>query len=101
MKQYPWKFKLSRNGIEWYQTESTLGTNKYFHYFNIYRFTKQDRQNMINYDGDDKWFRSIFGTRNIGLIKFWYDCPHAVLNLYFVTICWSTPWTTIPEDYWK
>ena len=32
MKQYPYKFKLRWNGIEWGQSEVTLGSGTYFYY---------------------------------------------------------------------
>jgi hypothetical protein len=100
MKQYPLKFELSRNGIEWYQTEKTLGSDRYFHYFKIFKFTEEDRKNLKEF-GDDKHFKIIFGNSVFGLMKFWHDCPHVVLNLYFITICWSTQWTRLPKNYWR
>jgi hypothetical protein len=33
-----------------------------------------------------------------GLNTFWYDHPHAQLNLYFFGFGWSTPWTKIRKE---
>jgi len=33
-----------------------------------------------------------------GLNKFWYDHPHAQLNLGFFGFGWSTPYTTMDKD---
>jgi hypothetical protein len=97
MKQYPWKFKLRSNGIEWYQTEKTLGSDHYFYYFKVDWMNKENRD--ANRESvKDKWIKIIFGTPTIGLHKFWYDCPHAQLNLYWIVFYWSTQWTTIPKD---
>lgn len=38
------------------------------------------------------------GMPTVGLVKFWYDYPHAQLNLYFFGFGWSTPYTTMPEE---
>lgn len=97
MKQYPWKFKFVKWGIEWYQTEKTIGTDHYFYYFYIHTMNKKMR---------DAWRKKpygqrIFGSDLFGLHKHWYDCPHAQLNLYFIVLSWSTHWTTIPKNYWK
>lgn len=100
MKQYPWKFKLCRDGIEWYQTEKTLGSNDYFYYFKFARMDKETREATQTFKGDT-WYRRVFGCQTIGLHKFWHDCPHAQLNLHYITIYWSTQWTTIPKNYWK
>lgn len=100
MKQYPWKFKLCRNGIEWYQTEKTLGTNHYFYYFKIWWMGADTRAAWKEEDGDG-WLRKVFGWKTVGLHKFWYDCPHAQLNLHWIVIGWSTQRTNMPKDYWK
>lgn len=100
MKQYPWKFKLCREGIEWGQSEKTLGTNRYFYYFKIGLMDKEMRGAYSEFD-NDTYIRKIWGLQTIGLHKFWYDCPHAQLNLYYFVIYWSTPWTNMPKDYWK
>lgn len=104
-KQYPWKFKIDFKNcmIEWYQTEKTLGTDNYFCYFTVSWMSKKARDawrkdKLFN---DGTWMKKIFGSGLVGLHKFWYDCPHAQLNLYFICIAWSTQWTTVPEDYWK
>lgn len=99
MKQYPYKFKLCYDGIEWYQTEATLGSDDYFYYFKFALMSKQTREahRKIKASG---YFKKIFGTPCVGLLKFWYDCPHAQLNLYYITIYWSTQWTKMPKDYW-
>jgi hypothetical protein len=31
--------------------------------------------------------------KRIGISRFWYDQPHAQLNLWFFGFAWSTPWT--------
>lgn len=99
MKQYPWKFKIVREGIEFYQTESTLGTDHYFYYFKVGLIDKEMRKALR--DGSDQgWFRTQLGWPTFGLHKFWYDCPHAQLNLYWIVFYWSTPWTNMPKDYW-
>lgn len=95
--QYPWKFRLVRWGIEWYQTEATLGTDHYFNYFYVHRMNKKMR---------DAWRKRPYGQRVLGtdlfgLHKYWYDCPHAQLNMYFIVLSWSTQWTTMPKDYWN
>lgn len=38
MKQYPWKFKLKWDGIEWWQSEVTLDTDTYFYYVYWWNF---------------------------------------------------------------
>jgi hypothetical protein len=90
MKQYPWKFKLSWDGIQWYQTEATLGTDKYFYYFHWCRMDEETR---------DLWRKEPDGVGTIGLHRFWYEQPHAQLNLYYINFYWSTPWTKPPEEY--
>ena len=100
MKQYPWNFKLCYDGIEWYQTEKTLGSDDYFYYFKFALMNKGTRDALRKVDSNG-YFKKVFGTPCFGLLKFWYDCPHAQLNLYFFTIYWSTQWTNMPKDYWK
>ena len=75
MKRYPWKFKLSKGIIEWYQTEQTLGSDRYGYYFMWGFQTKQDRQGLRE-----------FVVKPISYEKYWYDCPHVVLRLFF-SIC--------------
>lgn len=101
IKQYPWKFKLSKWQIEWWQSEVTLGSDRYFYYIRVDRMGKKMRDAWCQDDDPyDTWMQSVFGGKTIGLHKFWHDCPHAQLNLYWFCIGWSTPWTTIPEDFW-
>jgi len=100
MKQYPWKFKLSREGIEWWQSEKTLGSGSYFYYFKWGMMDNDMREAYKEFESDS-WFRSVFSFGpTIGLHKFWYDCPHVQLTLHFFVIYWSTPWSTVPKDYW-
>jgi hypothetical protein len=99
LKQYPWNFKIVREGIEFYQTEKTLGTDHYFYYFKVGRIDKEMRD-ALRKSSDDGWFKTVLGWPVFGLHKFWYDCPHAQLNLYWIVFYWSTPWTNMPKDYW-
>lgn len=103
MKQYPWKFKISKGMIEWWQTEKTLNSDWYAHYIMIDFMNKEQREAWRKQVfGDGKgWMRHILGNNLLGLHKFWYDCPHAQLNLYFIVLSWSTQWTTMPKDYWN
>ena len=98
MKQYPWKFKLSRRGIRWWQSEKTLGTARYFYYFKWGLIDKEMRDAYREIDVDQHLVL-VFGKPLFGLHKFWYDCPHAQLNLYYFVLYWSTPWTNMPKDY--
>ncbi len=103
MKQYPWKFKLcwkGELGVEWYQTETTLGSDWYGYYFKVGLVDKEMRKAMREFKGDS-WMRKIWGFENFGFHKFWHDCPHAQLNLYFIVFYWSTQWTNMPKDYWN
>lgn len=100
MKQYPWKFKLDRTGIEWGQSEKTLGSNNYFYYFRWGVMDKEMRDAYREFK-DDTYVRKVFGAQLFGIHKFWYDCPHAQLNLYYMVFYWSTPWTRMPKDYWN
>jgi hypothetical protein len=97
VKQYPWKFKLNWTGVQWGQSEVTLGSDRYFYYF---QWGLVDR-NMRAAFRETAHVRKVFGTQLFGIHKFWYDCPHAQLNLYYFVIYWSTPWTNMPNDYWK
>jgi hypothetical protein len=102
VKQYPRKFKLCWNGelgIEWGQSERTLGTNHYFYYFKVGLLDKEMRDAYREFK-EDSHIRKVFGFQNFGLHKFWYDCPHAQLNLFFIVFYWSTYWTNMPKDYW-
>lgn len=99
MKQYPWRFKLCKEGIEWWQSEKTLGSKNYFYYFKIGLMDKDMRNAYLEFH-DDGHVRKVFGLQTVGLHKFWYDGPHAQLNLYWIIFYWSTPWTTMPKDYW-
>ncbi len=87
MKQYPWKFKLRRNGIDFYQTEKYLGTDSYFYYFKWGWIDQRMRDALKKVD-----------TKPISFYRFWHDCPHAQLNLYYICFFWSTPWTKPPEE---
>lgn len=98
MKQYPWNFKLVYNGIEWYQTEKTLGSDHYFYYFKV-GLMNEDMRNAYRELETDPWFEKVFGFQTLGLHRFWYDCPHAQLNLYYVCFYWSTQWTKPPQKY--
>lgn len=102
-KQYPWKFKISKNRIEWWQSEVTLGSDYYFYYILVDSMDKECRDAWNEEDGtfSKGWMRKIFGGKTVGLHKFWYDGPHAQLNLYWICIGWSTPWTKMPSDYWN
>lgn len=100
-KQYPWKFKLCWKdglGVEWYQTEKTLGSDWYAYYFKVGLVDKDMRDAMRTFKSDS-WMRKIWGFENFGFHKFWHDCPHAQLNLYFIVFYWSTQWTIMPKDY--
>ena len=100
MKQYPWKFKLCYRGelgIEWYQTELTLGSDWYAYYFKVGMMNKPIRDAYRRLAAE-KWFKNIFGIPTVGFNKFWHDGPHAQLNLHFVCFYWSTPWTTYSDD---
>jgi hypothetical protein len=97
MKQYPWKFKLCWDGIDWWQSEKTLGSDHYCYYFKVGLMNKQDRDAYRKVEKNE-WWKTIFGTPTIGLHKFWYDHPHAQLNLYWIVFYWSAQWTTMPKD---
>lgn len=102
VKQYPFKFKLSKWQIQWWQSEKMLGSDHYAYYIRIDRMDKQMRDAWRKEDpATQGWLNRILGGNTIGLHKFWYDTIHAQLNLYFFCIGWSTPWTTVPKDFWK
>lgn len=92
MKQYWWKFRFRGFGIEYWQSEKILNTNRYFYYFFIDLMDKEMRDAWRE---EKKEYPN--GAGVWGLHKFWYDCPHAQLNLYFICIGWSSPWTTYKE----
>ena len=98
MKQYPWKFKLLWNGIKWGQSEKILGTDDYFYYFH-WCFMDRDMRDAYRELENDSWFEKVFGLKTIGLHRFWYDGPHAQLNLYYICFYWSTRWTNPPKEY--
>jgi hypothetical protein len=37
--------------------------------------------------------------RRWGFDRFWYDCPHVQLKLWYFTIGWSTQWTSAPSEF--
>jgi hypothetical protein len=74
MKQYPWKFKLSWDGIRWWQSEAILHTDEYFYYFYWWNWLYKE----------DRYF---------GFEQIYYDGYHNVLGLWFITLSWSTQWT--------
>lgn len=98
MKQYPYRFKLDWNGIKWWQSEKTIGSDYYFYYFHIGTMNKNMREAYREFE-NDPWFEKVFGFQNFGLHRFWYDCPHVQLNLYYICFYWSTPWTNPPKEY--
>ncbi len=99
-KQYPFKFKLDKTGIEWWQSEVTLGSDDYFYYFRWGLMDKEMREALHDFK-DDSWYRVQFGWPTFGLHKFWHDCPHGQLCLHWIVFYWSTPWTNMPKDYWN
>ena len=100
MKQYWWKFKVNffKTGFQfdYWQSEKILNTNKYFHYFLIALMDAEDRKFWREEKKENPGGAGLFG-----LHKHWYDCPHAQLNLYFICIGWSSPWTTYQDPYYK
>jgi hypothetical protein len=100
MKDYFRKFKISWNGIEWGQSSITIGTNRYFYYFQWGLTNKEMRKAFIEHE-DEASFERVFGWSNIGLYRYWYDCPHAQLNLYWICFFWSTHWTKPPKNFFK
>lgn len=79
MKQYPYKFKLHWNGIEWWQSEVTLGSDTYFYYFYWFDLIEEKENRFLGYD------------------YMYYDGPHVALGLWWVCMTWSTPWTKVKE----
>jgi hypothetical protein len=99
MKHYPWKFKIARDGIEWHKIQYEDGASIYCFYFmwSWMRRSNREAWRKVPLQG----FNKVIGTNLFGLHKTWYDGPHAVLTLYFIQFSWSTPWTTVPKDFWK
>lgn len=83
--------KISNWCIEWGQSEITKGTDVYFYYFGVGIIDSEMRKS-IKEDTDVTLF---------GVNRFWYDGPHAQLNLYFICFYWSTYWTKSPKEYRK
>lgn len=82
--------KISKWCIEWGQSEITKGTDTYFYYFGVDLIDSEMREGCENLD------YALFGIN-----RFWYDGPHAQLNLYFICFYWSTHWTKPPKEYRK
>lgn len=97
MKHYPWRFKLALDGLEWYKIQYDDGAHTYAYYFKCGLMDKAQRAAWRT----KPYGQRVFGSDLIGLHKFWYDCPHAQLNLYWIVFYWYTQWTTMPKDYWK
>jgi len=79
MKQYPWRFKLNWDGVEWWQSEVTLNSGVYFYYFYWWN-----------------WLDSV--DRYWGFEQLYYDGPHNSFGLWFFNISWSTPWTRVIKE---
>ena len=75
MKQYPWKFKLTWGGIEWWQSEVTLGSDCYFYYFFWASPISEPENRMWGYD------------------YIYYDGPHHMFCFWFFSVNWSLPWS--------
>jgi len=88
MKHRPWKFKLVSGGIEYYKIEYDDGSHIYAYYWYFARVNKKMRTALRKYPPH----------RAVGLHKFWYDCAHAQLNLYWFCLCWSSPWTVYKDE---
>ncbi len=58
------------------------------------------RDAYLEFKGDT-YIKKVIGWQLFGLHKFWYDYPHAQLNLYYIVFYWSSPWTNMPKDYWN
>ncbi len=97
MKHYPWKFELTRNGIEWHKIEYEDGGHLYANYF---MWTLMNKKMRAAWREKPYGYR-VFGNHAIGLHKFWHDTIHAQLNLYWFVLSWSTQWTTVPKDFWE
>ena len=80
MKQYPWKFKLRWNCIEWWQSEKTLDTDEYFYYFYWFDWIEKKENRFLGYE------------------YMYYDGPHVSLGLWWVCMTWSTPWTKVRKE---
>ena len=74
IKQYPFRFKLRWDGIEWGQSELTVGSGAYFYYFFWWNLLPAE-------------------YRKFGIETMWYDGPHKAVYLWFISISWSTRWT--------
>jgi hypothetical protein len=98
VKQYYWKFKISPFRIDWGQSEKTLNSGNYFYYFGVDIMDKEMRE---AFDGKEDFMKLVFGKPKFGLHKFWYDGPHAQLNLYYICFYWSTPWTSYKKEYFE
>lgn len=79
MKQYPWKFKLRWNGIRWWQSDETVGTNHYFYYFYWWNWLPKD-------------------ARFWGFEQIYYDGPNNCFGFWFFNISWQTPWTKVTKE---
>tara|TARA_R110000851_G_scaffold286055_1_gene439916 strand:+ start:83 stop:331 length:249 start_codon:yes stop_codon:yes gene_type:complete len=55
-------------------------------YFMWFLLSKEDRDALRSVD-----------MKTFGIVKFWYDHPHAQLNLWFFGFAWSTQWTKMDE----
>jgi len=100
MKQYPFKFKLSKWSLEYWQSENMLGSEDYAYYIRIYKMGKKTREAWAKEKINTR-ISKLFRTNSIGLHYFWHDTIHAQLNLYYFCISWSSPWTKVPKDFWK
>ena len=80
MKQYPWKFKLKWNGVEWWQSEKTLGTDHYFYYFYWFDWIEKKENRFLGYE------------------YMYYDGPIVSLCFWWVCMTWSTPWTKVRKE---
>ena len=78
VKQYPFKFKLKWDGIEWWQSEKTLGSNIYFYYFYWWNWLPKEH-------------------RFWGFEQMYYDGSHNLFGFWFCSISWSTPYTKYKE----
>jgi hypothetical protein len=79
MKQYPFKFKLKWDGIEWWQSKVTLGSDHYFYYIYWWNWLPKE-------------------YRSWGFEQMYYDGPHNMFNFWFFNISWSTPLTKVRKD---
>lgn len=79
VKQYPFRFKLRLTGIEWGQSEITLGSKTYFYYFYWWNWVPKE-------------------LRYLGFEQIYYDGPHNSFGFWFFNISWSTPLTRVIQD---